>query len=253
MAEITWRELPTVPVPLELLSFVKEVGRTINRYHMIQAGDEVLLSVSGGKDSLLLALALSTRLAWLPISYRLRALLIDWQEYPLDQEALETLQAYFATLEIPLEIVQEEQYSSGFAGDFNCYLCSRNRRRVLFTYAQEHNIRLIATGHHLDDLVETSMINLLTRGTFSTMQPVQSFFASSLHLIRPLIECHESQLIALTERYQLPAVKPVCPYDESTLRAKIKPLVEQMVHLDQHAREHIYHSHAFNCALERKS
>lgn len=253
MAKRSWRELSLENLPPQLLRFTKQVGRTINHYNMIQADDEVLLSVSGGKDSLLLALALAVRLSWLPISYRLRALLIDWQEYPLRSFELATLQSYFATLEIPLEIVQEEQYSDGFEDQFNCYLCSRNRRRILFTYAQEHDIRLIATGHHLDDLVETSLINLLTRGTFTTMQPVQSFFEGRVHLIRPLIECHESLLIELTTAYQLPAVKPVCPYDDSTLRSKIKPLVQQMVHLDEHAREHIYHSHAFNCALERKT
>lgn len=236
-------------IPPWVMRFIKGAGRTINRYHMIQEGDEVLLAVSGGKDSLALALALSLRLRWLPVSYKLRALMIDWNEHPIPVAYRSKLASYFDTLSIPFEIVDEAQYPESFKGDFNCYLCSRNRRRILFEYAARHGIRLIAMGHHLDDLVETSLMNLCFRADFSTMKPVQEFFDGKLHIIRPLIETHESVTRRLSERYDLPTVKPVCPHDQTNIRSSLKPIVGQLCHIDGLTREHIYNAHHFDCAL----
>ena len=65
-------------MPPWVMRFIKGAGKAINRYRMIQGGDDVLIAASGGKDSLALALALSVRRKWLPVSYNLRALMINW-------------------------------------------------------------------------------------------------------------------------------------------------------------------------------
>ena len=140
-------------------------------------------------------------------------------------------------------MLDEHQFPSSFNGDFNCYLCSRNRRRILFEYAARNNIRLIAMGHHLDDLVETSLMNLCFRASFSTMLPVQDFFDGKLFIIRPLIETHESVTRRLSECYDLPVIKPVCPYDQTNIRSQLKPIVKSLCHIDSLTREHIYKAH----------
>lgn len=247
-----WHDLIRGDIPPWVMRFIKAVGKTVNTYSMIKEEDEVLLAVSGGKDSLALALALSLRLKWLPVSYRLRALMINWIEHPVPPESRDALEDYFSQLGISFEIVDEHQYPESFNGDFNCYLCARNRRRILFQYADRHSIPLIAMGHHLDDLVETSLMNLCFRADFSSMHPVQDFFEGKLYIIRPMIEIHESVTRRLSQVYGLPTVKPVCPYDQTNIRAELKPIVKSLCHMDSLTREHIYKAHHFDTGMLKK-
>ncbi|MGD1816570.1 MAG: ATP-binding protein [Pleomorphochaeta sp.] len=249
--KIDYKELLKGDIPPWVRRYIKQTGKTINDFDMIKENETILLSVSGGKDSLALALALSLRRKWLPINYNLKALMINWIEHPISDEAKQALYDYFNDLDIEFTIFDEQQYPASFNGEFNCYLCSRNRRRILFNYAQENNLKIIALGHHLDDLVETTLINTCFRGNFSTMLPVQEFFKSTLFLIRPMIEVHERILERLAEHYNLPVVKPVCPYDQTNIRAKLKPIVSNLCHIDKLTREHIFKSHNFNEKVER--
>ena len=236
-------------MPPWVMRFVKGAGKAINHYRMIQCWDDVLIAASGGKDSLALALALSVRRKWLPVDYTLRALMINWIEHPIPEEYREKLAAYFDALGIYFEIADERQFPSSFDGDFNCYLCARNRRRILFQKAEATGTRLIAMGHHLDDLAETTLMNLCFRASFSTMLPVQEFFGGRMHIIRPLIETRESVTRRLAETYDLPVVKPVCPYDQTNVRASLKPIISSLSRIDRLTREHIYNAHDFSVCL----
>ena len=247
--KLDYRELIDGKIPPWVMRFIKSTGRVINKYNMIKDGDEVLLAVSGGKDSLALALALSIRLKWLPVKYTLKAMMINWIEHPIPVEYRGLLKTYFSDLGIELDIVDETMFPTSFKGDFNCYLCSRNRKRALFDRARNDKTKLIAMGHHLDDLVETTVMNLCFRGNFSTMLPVQEFFNGQIHIIRPMIEVHESVTRRLAETYNLPAVKPVCPYDQTNIRSKIKPIIKSLAHIDKLSREHIYNAHEFDCKI----
>lgn len=232
--------------------FIKLTGKGINDFDMIRDGETVLLAVSGGKDSLALALALSLRRKWLPISYNLKAIMINWIEHPIEEENKQKLKDYFRALDIDFEIRDESQFPTSFKDDFNCYLCSRNRRRILFEIAQNEGYRLIAMGHHLDDLVETTMMNLFFRSDFATMNPVQEFFDGKLYVIRPMIEVHEQTLRRLSEVYDLPVIKPVCPYDQTNIRANLKPLVKDLCQMDKLTREHVFNAHDFSsCRIKR--
>ncbi|MFA6891469.1 MAG: tRNA 2-thiocytidine biosynthesis TtcA family protein [Sphaerochaetaceae bacterium] len=239
-------------IPPWVMRFIKTTGKAINQQQMIQGGDSILLSVSGGKDSLALALALSVRRKWLPIDYRLSALMINWIEHPIPPESRAPLAEYFGALDIDFIIIDENQFSPSFDGEFNCYLCARNRRRILFSYCDEHGIRKVAMGHHLDDLVETSLINTCFRGRFETMRPVQSFFDGKLFIIRPMILIHESTTKRLATAYSIPVIKPVCPYDQTNVRARLKPIVSDLAKIDKLTREHIYHAHGFSDTIKSK-
>ncbi len=245
LEKIDYKDLIKGDIPPWVRRYVKQTGRTINNFEMIRDNETILLSVSGGKDSLALALALSLRRKWLPINYNLKAVMINWMEHPISEIAKEKLYTFFKDLDIEFTIFDEPQYSISFKGEFNCYLCSRNRRRILFNYARDNNIKIIALGHHLDDLVETTLINTCFRGNFSTMLPVQEFFTSTLFIIRPMIEIHENVLKRLAEHYNLPVVKPVCPFDASNIRSKLKPIISDLCHIDKLSREHIFKAHNF--------
>ncbi len=230
----------TDKIPKWLMRTVKQAGKGINRFKMIEEGDEVLLAISGGKDSLVLALSLSIRLKWLPVKYSLKALHINWREYPLPDDLLSQITAFFDKLGIPFESRTADMQPSSFKNKFNCYLCARNRKRILFEYAAKHNITKIATGHHMDDIAETTLINLCLRGNFSTMMPVQEFFGGKLKIIRPLCLVREPQIKLAAERLELPVYNTICPYKETNLRLKMKPVLKQLYSFDKNVYEHIF-------------
>ena len=234
-----------------VMRFIKDVGKGINDFDMIRDGEDILLAVSGGKDSLALAMALSVRRKWLPITYKLHGIMINWIEHPIEESYRPRLQKYFSNLDIDFEIIDEPQFPTTKPEDYNCYICARNRRRILFEIANRRGFRQIAMGHHLDDLVETSMMNLFFRGEFATMNPIQEFFEGDLYVIRPMIEIHENTLIRLAQTYDLPVIKPVCPYDQTNIRSRIKPLVKELAHMDRFAREHVMQAHNLDCRIKR--
>jgi tRNA 2-thiocytidine biosynthesis protein TtcA len=236
-----------------VMRFIKDVGKGINEFDMIRDRENILLGISGGKDSLALAMALSVRRKWLPITYSLSAVMINWIEHPIDPAFRPRLAQYFRDLDIDFEIIDEPQFPTTQPDDYNCYICARNRRRILFEIANKRGFRQIAMGHHLDDLVETSIMNLFLRGEFATMNPVQEFFDGDLYVIRPMIEIHENTLIRLAQTYDLPVIKPVCPYDQTNIRSKLKPLVRELSHMDRFAREHVFHAHNLDCRIKRNT
>ena len=242
----SYRDLINGDIPPWIMRFVKGVGKTVGTYSMIDEGERILIGASGGKDSLSLALALSLRRRWLKSPYFLEAVMIDWLEHPIDPAYREKIRVYFDDLEIPLTILDETQFPTSFKDDFNCYLCARNRRRLLFSWAEEHDIRRIALGHHLDDLVETTLMNLCFRADFSTMKPKMDFFDGKIEIIRPLIETKENVTKRIASAYDIPVIKPVCPYDQTNVRARLKPIVSELCHIDRLTREHIYNAHDFS-------
>jgi len=228
------------PMPPYVKRFIKQTGRGINRFSMIREGDSVLIGVSGGKDSLALALALSLRRQWLPITYSLSALQIEWRENPLEEEKKKELRNYFRALDIPLEFKTAGMFPESFHGKFDCYLCSRNRKRILFEEAEKRGICKIALGHHMDDIVETTVINLFFRGSFATMMPVQDFFKGKIRIIRPMCEVKESQVQQITERLCLPVLENTCPYHHTNIRTDVKPIIKAAARLNKRVRENIY-------------
>ncbi|MCR5731867.1 MAG: adenine nucleotide alpha hydrolase [Sphaerochaetaceae bacterium] len=237
-----YRELLDGKLPPWVLRFVKLTGKAINRYGMIKKGDNVLLAVSGGKDSLALALALSLRRKWIKDRYGLTALMINWVEHPIPEEYRSLLKEYFSSLDIELEILDERQFASNNEEEYNCYICSRNRRKILFEYAQKKGATLIAMGHHLDDFVETALMNQCFHSKLAPMKCVQDFFDGKLKVIRPMILVHESVTKRLANEYDLPVVKPVCPYDQTNIRSKLKPIVKEISRINPLSREHIFNS-----------
>lgn len=239
------KELAEGKIPPWIRRFIKQTGRGINKYSMIGEGDSVVIGISGGKDSLALALALSLRKKWLPINYTLHAIMIDWIEDPVAEEGIKELKNFFSILGIPFVIKRVHKFPESFKGEFNCYLCSRNRRRILFEYAEEIGSSKIVLGHHLDDIVETSLINLCFRGEFSTMKPVQDFFSGRIYIMRPMCEVRESVIHRLNRETDLPTVKAECPYSKTNIRARMKPIISELSHIDKLTREHIYAAHEF--------
>ncbi|MQY76050.1 MAG: adenine nucleotide alpha hydrolase [Spirochaeta sp.] len=224
----------------KLKIFSKRVGRGINRFKMITGGDRILIGVSGGKDSLALSLALAQRKKWVPNRYELAARFIEWREYPLKEEERKNLEIFFASLSIPFEVIAADMFSPVFKKPFNCYICSRNRKRILFESAESLGMNKIALGHHLDDVIETTLMNLFYKGEFSTMMPVQDFFGGKLKIIRPMCEVREREIKSFVRRYPLPLVSNDCPNKDTSQRLVMKGLIKELQRQNKKVGENIY-------------
>ncbi len=230
--------------PPWLQRFVRNVGRGINEHAMIAEGDHVLVGISGGKDSLSLALALSLRRRWLPISYTVEAIHVDWREHALSASDRRALERYFAAIDVPFTSIPMSMFPPSFRGRFDCYLCARNRKRVLFDVARERGANLVAFGHHLDDIVETTLMNLCFRGEFATMNPKQPLFDGRLHIIRPLCRVTEEEIVRIADRLALPIVSIDCPLKEKNIRTVLKPMIRELHRHNPRVRQNIYRSTA---------
>ena len=222
--------------------FIKKVGRGINRHRMIEPGEKVLISVSGGKDSLALCLALQERKKWVPMDYQLYGLFIDWREYPAGAENRRRLAEFMDRLGISFRIVEASIYPVTYDKPFNCYICSRNRKRILFQEAQRLGLGKVAVGHHLDDIIETTLMNLFFKGEIATMLPVQDFFEGRIKIIRPMCEVEERDVLRLQKVYPLPVFDIHCPRKPNDQRAFFKDLIRQVKHVNRHVKENLYNA-----------
>jgi tRNA 2-thiocytidine biosynthesis protein TtcA len=231
------------PADARLLErFAHHVGRGINRFSMIGPGDRVLIGVSGGKDSLALSLALVERRRWVPVDYELAAVQVEWLEYPMSDEEREAIDRFYEGLGIPLNRIRASIHPAWWKRGFSCYTCARNRKRLLFDEAARLGFPTIALGHHLDDIAETTMINLFFRGEFSTMMPVQRFFGGKVRIIRPMCEVRAAEVARVARRLGLPTAPSRCPNAEKNQRGLMRDILRQVSRIDKHAATNVYGS-----------
>jgi len=202
-------------------------GKAIEDFAMIEAGDHVMVCLSGGKDSyamLDLLLMLQTKA---PIRFRLTAVNLDQGQpgFPKD-----VLPDYLTGLGVPFRIITEDTYSIVKRvipeGKTTCSLCSRLRRGILYNCANEIGATKIALGHHRDDLVETLFLNMFYNGKLKAM-PAKLLSDSGEHvLIRPLAYVREADLISYAEAKRFPIIPcDLCGSQENLKRKQIKKML----------------------------
>ncbi len=194
----------------------KLVTKAVLERDLIQDGDRVLLALSGGKDSSALAWALS---AWRPAFKRkfdLRAVHIASEfSPPLPQELLAALEEW-GIKPISIEIPILGRLKDG--KKMNCYWCSTQRRTELIKYAMENGYTSLALGHHMDDILETFLMNLCESGSLQTMPASMQYDKYPLRLIRPLVYVEERQIVDFIESMNLGASTCSCGYGEKSKR-----------------------------------
>ena len=168
--------------------------KAINDYKLISDGDRIAVAISGGKDSLLMAKMFQELKKYSNIDFELVFLAMDPGYRDDIRVKLEELCKY---LNIPVEIFESGIFriTDEIARDNPCYMCARMRRGALYNKAEELGCNKLALGHHYDDVIETTMMNILCSGNFKTMLPkIKSSKSGKMQIIRPLYYIREEYI-----------------------------------------------------------
>jgi tRNA 2-thiocytidine biosynthesis protein TtcA len=208
----------------------RSVGEALVGNEMIDPGDRVLVAVSGGKDSLSLLHLLRGHRSRAPLDYTLIPVHVDLGSC---RSKASLLRSYFLEEGYDGRVVEtdigQEICGSRDLPESCCFHCSRIRRRILFETARELGCRKVALGHHMDDLIETCLMNMFFAGNISTMLPKQTLFQGRLVLIRPLAYCREEWLADYAVEHQLPVVEELCVEGgEASRRRRVKEMLAQL-------------------------
>lgn len=211
-----------------LNDFTGLIRRAVEDYGMIQDSDRVAVGVSGGKDSLVLLLALDRLRKYYPKQFELEAVTIELGFDGMDFSPVAEL---CARLDVPYTCVKTDIKQIVFdvrKEDNPCSLCAKMRRGALSNLLRERGINKLALGHHFDDAVETFMMSLLFEGRLSCFQPVTYLDRTGVTQIRPLIYTGEQRIANLARQLELPIVENPCPQDKGSKRYEIKQLLKTL-------------------------
>jgi tRNA 2-thiocytidine biosynthesis protein TtcA len=212
----------------------RRIGQAMQDYAMLSHGDHVLVAVSGGVDSLVLAWLLQMWLRKAPIIYTIRVVHIDMGFRGLGAEGaelddpVEQISEQLHRFGLPVLVEQARELPDFAAGERSCFLCARQRRHQLFDLARDYGCNKIAFGHHQDDLIETLFLNMFYSGNISTMMPRQDLFAGSLALIRPLAYIEKHEVLDIAKNLGLTPVDNLCPLAGDTRRDQMRQTLQTL-------------------------
>jgi tRNA 2-thiocytidine biosynthesis protein TtcA len=216
---------------------LKPVARACKEFNLLAEGDRVAVAVSGGKDSRALLDLLIRYRGRVPFSYELVALHIAGTSVG-SPDLRPELEPWFRELGVeyhfaPLELPPDEPLP------LDCFRCSWNRRKALFTAAVRLGCNKLAFGHNADDAAATALLNLMFNGQLETMAPCVEFFHGAVTVIRPLIYLSEKELARYGRAAGFPD-PPACPQGLTSRRAQVKALLRQFGREEKQVRVNIW-------------
>lgn len=237
------------------------LNKAMREYRLIDDGDKILIGLSGGKDSLALVKLLGQRARVRHPQFSVVALHVRMREISYETDTT-YLQQFCEEngVEFVCETVGINNGSNGFNG-FNgsnetpepsearnrkqktpCFLCSWNRRKALFTKAQELGCNKIALGHHRDDIIHTTLLNLFFQGQFATMPAKLKMRKMPLTIIRPLCLTDEANLKEYARQNNFQKQRKLCPHEHESNRTTMADLFKQIEAITPEARYNVMHA-----------
>jgi tRNA 2-thiocytidine biosynthesis protein TtcA len=217
-----------------------KIGKAIADYNLIEDKDRILIAVSGGKDSLSLLRLLNERRKWAPVDYKLVVVHIESDYKGGCNASRKELKKIFERegVEYHFEKIRLLETKR----KVNCFWCSWNRRKALFTLADKFECKKVALGHHMDDIVETLLLNIFYHGEFAAMNPRQELFKGKIVIIRPLCYVEEKALKKFAGECGFKAQISTCPNAEASKRRVMKNLIKRIEEDCSYVKTNIFRS-----------
>lgn len=207
----------------------KQIVQALNDYNLIQDQDKIMICVSGGKDSTILTLLLNEIRKKSERKFTIEAVMLD-QKQPGFNDT--DFRSFYAEQNIPLHVIERDTYSivkEKVTNGVYCSLCSRLRRAILYDFARDNNFNSMALGHHRDDVIETTLLNIFYSGKFASMPAKLKSDAGRNLVIRPMVYVAEKDLITLKEELNFPIIPcNLCGSQEGLKRKKMKKLIQNL-------------------------
>ena len=213
----------------------RRFSKGVVEYRLIEEGDKILIGLSGGKDSLALIELLGRRSRIYKPRFTVVAVHVVMKNIPYKSD-IDYLRAHAEHFGVPLVVYETSFDPTTDTRKSPCFLCSWNRRKALFAVAKEQGCNKIALGHHMDDILETLLMNLTYQGAFSTMPPRLVMQKFDMTIIRPMCLVHEADLIELAALHDYRKQVKNCPYESQSSRSDMKGILRQLEALNPEAR-----------------
>ena len=232
--------------------------KAVKEYGLIKENDKIMVCISGGKDSFLLAKCIEELQKHGKYHFDVHYVSMNPGYNKLNQEMIEK---NAKLLNIPLEVFESDIFEVVDKTEKSpCYLCARMRRGFLYSKAKELGCNKIALGHHFNDVIETTLLSMFFSSEIKTMMPkLHSDNFEGLELIRPLYLVKEENIIAWQKKNELTFINCACRFTEknnndelTSKRLLMKNLIKELGKENKNIDEHIFKSMDnvnLNCAL----
>ena len=223
--------------------------KAIQEYELIKENDNIMVCISGGKDSFLLAKCIQELIKHGKFPFTAHYVVMDPGYNKVNRELIEE---NAKKLGVPIEIFETDIFDSVASVDVKgaCYLCARMRRGNLYAKAQELGCNKIALGHHFDDVIETTLLSMLYGAEVKTMMPkLHSDNFKGIELIRPLFLVHQEDIISWKNNAGLTFLNCACRFTEScstnpketdSKRVEIRNLIKELKKINKDVDHNIF-------------
>ena len=204
--------------------------KAVNEFGLVKDGDKIAIAISGGKDSLLLYKLFQRLKKDKRRNFEFRAVNLN---PGFKKEDLDNFKNNLLKLDIDCEIFDTNiwKIANEKAKDYPCFLCAKMRRGILYNKVEEYGYNKLALGHHFDDVIETTLINIFYSGSIKTMTPLVDSTSGKLKVIRPLIYVEEKDIIQYTKKNGILAMNCGCTIEAgktSSKRKEVKDLLKDL-------------------------
>lgn len=222
-------------------TYYKRAGKSCAKYGLLAPNDRILVGLSGGKDSLFLVESLAYIKKHLPFHVEIVVAHIHVKEVGYLAES-NILDDFCKKLGLDFRHVEMSVDLFSSTDKTPCFVCSWHRRKRLFDLTRELNCNKLALGHHMDDAIETMLMNMIYHGSVSSLPAKLKMFNGRVYLIRPLIEFTQREMLHIAFIKGYPRLKRECPYNDATRRNSIRNLVDGIESLNMLARKNLFRS-----------